>query len=171
MYPCAPGGPNDYVYVTVASTRMWDQFCVAIDRHDLLVDPRFETGRLRQQHAAELDAEVSAWTRRHTKFEAMRLLCEGGVAASAIFDTMDVFNDPHLNARGFFQQVNHPAAGRVTLMSSPLRMSESSVPITPAPLLGADTESVLVTELGLGRAELDELLREGAIGVPASATA
>ncbi len=114
MYPCAPGGANDYVHMLISNTRMWDQLCVAIERDDLLVDPRFETGRLRIQHAGELDAEISEWTSRHTKFEAMRILCENGVAASAIFDTMDVFNDPHLAARGFIQQVQHPAEGAIT---------------------------------------------------------
>src|SRR5215213_6933321 len=89
MYPCAPGGANDYVYMLIATSRMWDQMCMAMGRDDLLVDPRFQTARLRQQHAAELDEEIARWTRTHDKFEAMRILCEAGVAASAVFDTSD----------------------------------------------------------------------------------
>lgn len=166
MYPCAPGGSNDHVYMLVSSTRMWDQLCVAIERDDLLVDPRFETGALRIRHAGELDAEISQWTRRHTKFEAMRILCEGGVAASAIFDTMEVFRDPHLNARGFFHQVDDPVRGRIMLMGPPMRMSGSSTAIRIAPLLGADTEGVLVEELGLSPQDLTDLVRDRAVGVP-----
>jgi formyl-CoA transferase len=157
QYPCAPGGPNDYVYMLIATTRMWDQLCVAIGRDDLLTDPRFQTAKLRQQHAAELDAEIAAWTRRHTKFEAMRILCEAGVAASAVYDTIEVFDDPHLQARGFIERVEHPVEGTVTLMKSPIRMSESEVPLRPAPVLGADTGDVLRTELGLRDEDVAEL--------------
>ncbi len=165
MYPCAPGGPDDYVYMLISGTRMWDQLCVAIGRDDLLVDPRFETGTLRIRHADALDAEISQWTRRHTKFEAMRILCEGGVAASAIFDTMDVFSDPHLNSRGFIQQIDDPVRGPITLMGSPIRMSGSATRLEPAPLLGADTEEVLMSELGLSERDLAELAGQGAVGI------
>jgi formyl-CoA transferase len=171
MYPCAPGGENDYVHMLVSSTRMWDQLCLAMDRDDLLVDPRFRTARLRGENADALDAEIRKWTMNHEKFEAMRLLCESGVAASAIFDTMDVFHDPHLNARGFIQSLEHPEAGTVTLMGLPIRMSKSSVPLKIAPLLGQDTVSVLSEELGLSNDELEALSRSGAIGISTTAYA
>ena len=44
------------------------------------------------------------------------ILSEAGVPASAVFDTMDVFTDPHLNARNFIQKVPHPEQGEITLM-------------------------------------------------------
>ena len=163
MYACAPGGENDYVYMLVSDTRMWDRLCVTIGRDDLLVDPRFTTGRSRIEHADELDAEISKWTRQHDKFEAMRILCEGGVAASAIMDTLEVMNDPHLRARGFIEQVPHASQGEVTLMRSPIRMSKSEVPLKAAPLLGANTDEVLGCELGLSAAALAELRSAGAI--------
>ena len=164
MYPCAPGGPNDYMHMLVSSTRMWDQLCVAIDRDDLLTDPRFATARQRNENHAALDAEIRKWTMQHTKFEAMRILCEQGVAASAVFDTMEVFEDSHLRQRDFFVELDHPEAGSVTLMKMPIRMSKSSVEYRVAPLLGADTREVLSTELGLDEAELGALESSGAIG-------
>lgn len=169
MYPCKPGGANDYVYLLVSNTRMWDQLCLAIGREDLLHDPRFESARLRIQHADALDAEISMWTRRHTKFEAMRILCDHGVAASAVFDTMDVFNDPHLNARGFIQRIAHPREGTITLMGCPIRMSDSEVPLKAPPILGADTVDVLRSELGLDAGALAALRADGVVGTaPAS---
>jgi crotonobetainyl-CoA:carnitine CoA-transferase CaiB-like acyl-CoA transferase len=130
-------------------------------RDDLLTDPRFETGRLRNQNQKELDAEIAKWTSQHDKHEAMRILCEGGVAASAIFDTMDVFNDPHLNARGFIETVEHPTEGEVVLMKSPIRMSESEVPLKAPPLLGGSTNEVLMELLGLSETEVTELWEQG----------
>ena len=163
MYPCAPGGSNDYVYMLISDTRMWDRLCVTIGRDDLLVDPRFTTGRLRIANADALDAEIARWTRTHTKFDAMRILCEGGVAASAIYDTLEVMRDPHLGARGFIEEVEHPVEGTITLMGSPIRMSKSKVALRAAPLLGADTDAVLAAELGLEGAALQELRTVGTI--------
>ncbi|MFQ5380333.1 MAG: CaiB/BaiF CoA transferase family protein [Dehalococcoidia bacterium] len=165
MYPCAPGGPNDYVYLTVASTRMWDQFCVAIERDDLLTDPRFQSGRLRNENAGALDAEIRKWSLQHTKHEAMRILCEGGVAASAVFDTLEVFEDPHLRSREFFAQIEHPTQGEITLMRSPIRMPGAETPVTAPPLLGADTAAVLAEELGVTTAEFERLRGAGIAGI------
>ncbi len=163
LYPCAGGGPNDYIYMLIGTTRMWDQLCAAMGRDDLLLDPRLHSGAGRREHADHVDAEIAKWTREHDKHEAMRILCEAGVAASAVFDTMDVFHDPHLRARGFIVEVEHPAEGTVTLMRSPIRMSASEVPLRPAPVLGADTEAVLGAELGLTQADLDALWGERVI--------
>lgn len=163
MYPCAPGGPNDYIYIHVATSRLWDQLCTGMERHDLLIDERFQTGRLRMQNADVLREEIAKWTTQHTKHEAMQLLGKAGAAVSAVFDTMDVFNDPHLKVRGFIEQVEHPAEGTVTLMKSPIRMSQSEVPLQPAPTLGGNTDEVLAGELGLGESEIEELHRQAVV--------
>ncbi len=163
MFPCAPGGEDDYVYMLVATSRMWDQLCVAIGREDLLVDERFGTARDRIANADALDAEIARWTAGQTKQEAMRILCEAGVAAAAVLNTMDLFHDPHLAARGFVEQVEHPVEGTVTLLGSPIRMSESEVALQPAPILGAHSDEVLISELGLSEEELSRLRDEGVV--------
>jgi formyl-CoA transferase len=163
MYPCAPGGENDYVYMLVATSRMWDQLCVAIERADLLVDERYGTARDRVANSVSLDAEIAQWTQTQTKHDAMRILGEAGVPASAVFDTMDLFHDPHLEARGFVQQVEHPAEGPVTMLGTPIRMSESAVALEAAPILGAHSDEVLMGELGLSEEELSCLREDGVI--------
>ena len=163
LYPCKPFGPNDYVYVMVVTTRMWDTLCAVIGRPDLLTDQRFAAERDRERHAGELREEIAAWTRARTKREAMRVLGEAGVPASAVFDTRDLHEDPHLRARGFVQEADHPQAGRLRLLGWPPRMSASEVPIVAAPLLGEHTAGVLREELGLGADELAPLLASGTI--------
>jgi formyl-CoA transferase len=171
MYPTKGGGPNDYVQMLVATTRMWDQLCVAMERADLLEDPRFATGRARREHVDELDAEVTAWTLAHDKWEAARILNEAGVAANAIYDTMDVFNDPHLQARDFIRQVDHPDHGPVTLLGCPIRLSDSEVDLRTPPLLDQHTNEVLAAELELDANDLGRLRESGAIGSPEHAAA
>jgi formyl-CoA transferase len=163
MYPCAPGGPNDYVYLSIVTSRMWDTLCVAMGRPALATDPRFDSPQARSQNVAELRAEITDWTSKRDKHEAMQVLADAGVPASAVFDTVDIFKDPHLIGRGFFQTVEHPAAGSVRLMSSPLRMTGSETKIARAPLLGEHSVSVLRDELGLSEDELSALKQRGVI--------
>lgn len=165
LFPCAPGGSNDYVYIMATTPRMWEALAGAIGRSELLDDPRFATPEARVEHAAELGAEIAAWTRQHTKYEAMRVLGEAGVPASATLDTRDLHQDPHLLARGFVQRVEHPTEGTLTLLGWPPRLSRSEVPMAPAPLLGQHSAEVLREELGLDGAELERLAAAQVIGV------
>jgi formyl-CoA transferase len=166
LYPCAPGGPNDYIFVMVVTTRMWDAFVTAIDRPELAVDPRFETIRDRHQNGDALHAEISAWTMQRTKFEAMELLAGAGVPCSAVYDTSDIFSDRHLNARNQIRTYTHPTVGEVTMQAPPIHLSDSDVGLVPAPLLGQHSFEVLAEELGLGGAEIERLAASGIVGAP-----
>jgi formyl-CoA transferase len=164
VYPCAPGGPNDYLFIMVVTTRMWDTLCAAIGRPELVNDPRFETGPARIEHGDELHAEIAQWTRQRTKHQAMRELGEAGVPCSAVMDTLDLFTDPHLVERGLVQTIPHPTAGDVRVMGSPLRLSASQVPLVAAPLLGEHTATVLAQDLDLDAAAVARLQERGVVG-------
>ena len=107
---------------------------------------------------------IEAWTRSQTKRDAMAALAEEGVCASQVFETHDLFTDPHLLERGFVHEVHHAEHGDVRLLGWPARMSKSAVPIRAAPLLGEHTDQVLVEDLGLGQEAIDGLRERGAIG-------
>lgn len=150
VFPCKGGGPDDYcyVYTTRAHNGHWERLLRTIGREDLLDDPKFATPVLRGQHREEVDAIVAGWTRTRTKQEVMRILGKAGVPAGAVFGTKELWEDENMRARGLFATVAHPVRGKVTIPGWPVRMSESSVPVAPAPLLGADTEAVLSEWLG-----------------------
>ncbi len=170
LYPCKPAGlnepagPNDYVYIMVVTTRMWDTLCLAIERPDLLADPRFERGSKRRAHRDALHAEIATWTRQHTKHEAMRILGEAGVPCGYVADTTDYWKDPHMQERGLIQTVQHAEAGPIDLLRWPPRMRGAELPMRAAPLLGEHTEEVLSQELGLSRGEIAELTAQGVLG-------
>ncbi len=163
LYPCAPGGANDYVYLVVATPRMWEQLCRAIERPELIEDPRFKGWIVRHQNGAACYEEIARWTRAHTKHEAMRILGSAGVPCSAVLDTQDLFADPHLVARGFVRAVEHPTLGRVPHLASPLRLAGSDVPLRPAPALGGHTAEVLRTDLGLTDDAIARLRQNGVV--------
>jgi crotonobetainyl-CoA:carnitine CoA-transferase CaiB-like acyl-CoA transferase len=78
-------------------------------------------------------------------------------------DTMELSNDPDLNRREIFVTVKHPVRGDFKMPGWPVKMSGSKVPITAAPLLGADTQVVYSSLLGLSKDEIAALREEKAI--------
>jgi formyl-CoA transferase len=165
MFPCAPGGPNDYcfIYGSRAHNEHWRRLLDAIGRSDLADEPRFASPELRAERSPEIQAIVSDWTSSRTKREVMETLGRIGVPAGAVFDTMELSNDPHLRANGTFVNVVHPEHGEFIMPGFPVRMSDSSVKVTAAPLLGAHNCEVYSELLGITEAEQQRLKEAGVI--------
>ena len=164
LYPCQGGGPNDYVYLMAVTPRMWEALCAAIGRKDLLADPRFADPRTRQKNREALEDAIAAWTLERSKYEAMQTLAEAGVPASAVLDTKDLYQNPHMVSRGFVHEVEHPEKGKMRLLGWPARMSASQVPIKAAPVLGEHSAEVLAEDLALDEAGIAKLMEAGVIG-------
>jgi formyl-CoA transferase len=165
VYPCKGGGPNDYcyVYTTRAGNHQWQSLLTVIGREDLKDDPRFATPQLRAKNYAPIDETISQWTLSHDKHEVMMMLGKAGVPASAVFDTVELSNDPHLRRRGTFVSVTHPVRGEFVMPGFVIKMSESHVAVRASPLLAADNEAVYGGLLGVGTERLAELRANGVI--------
>ena len=81
-YPCRGDGPNDWVFIMPATTRMWDALCVATGSDELLLGERFATWQARVEHRDELYEAIADWTRQHSKREVMQILGEGGAESA-----------------------------------------------------------------------------------------
>ena len=165
VYPCKGGGPNDYcyVYTTRASNAHWHRLLEVIGRNDLLDDPRFIDAKSRAANFRSVDEIISAWTIHHDKYTVMQRLGDAGIPASATFDTVELSNDPELRERGTFVTVDHPVRGEFVLPGSMIKLSDSHVPVKPAPLLGADNYAVYRDLLGVSEDEIESLQQAGAI--------
>jgi formyl-CoA transferase len=142
----------------------WTLFCKTIGHPELATDPRYENLEARKEHGDELKAIITAWTSARTKNEAMHELCNAGIPASAVFDTTDIFSDPHLTERGFIHHVS-PGENQkeISMLGWPARMSESAVPMELAPGLGDHTAEVLQTEIGMSADAVQALVDDGII--------
>ena len=89
-FPSKGGGPNDYVYVYTsrANPEHWRRLLAVIGREDLIGDARYDSPTARSERAAEVNEMVAAWTRRHTKHEAMEIIGAAGISRHAKGDRM-----------------------------------------------------------------------------------
>ena len=165
LYPCKPGGPNDYVYVfcSRANPEHWQRLLKVISREDLSGDARYDTQVARSQRGAEVDEVIAAWTRQHTKEEAMTLFGAAGVPAGAVFDTLELMNDPSFAERGIMQTIDHPTTGKVKMPAWPVRFDGAAPTVKPSPLLGQHVDDVLGSWLGMDAKELAALRQDGIV--------
>ena len=163
VYPCV--GDDMWLAVSVTSDAEWLALCDAIGRHDLAADAELASAEGRRARHAELDDAIAGWTRGRGHYQAMRLLQARGVPAGAVLKGGETIADPHLESRGFWDDVEHPEAGTYRQVSTPWQLSRSPrSPAMPAPGLGQHNAYVLGEMLGLSESELAALEREGIIG-------
>jgi formyl-CoA transferase len=162
IFPCAPGGPNDWIYVFARPREHWHRLLKVLGREDLIGDPRYETPAARGERAAEVDAMVADWTRRRDKHEAMRIIGAAGVPAGAVLDTMELMNEPSFTERGILQTMDHPT-GPFKMPSWPVRFDGRPAKLEPAPLLGQHSAEILGEWLGMNAGDIETLRKEGVI--------
>jgi len=161
-YPCAPGGPNDYVFL-YAQPQMWPAVAKVLGQPELTEDARFKTVEARWDNRTELNAIVEAWTRQRSKHEVMRLMGDAGVPCGACQDTGEVLADPHLKAREMIVDVDYPTRGTYQTVGCPIKLSDSPVAVSRPPLLGEHTDVLLESLCGVEPDEAKRLRQEGIV--------
>jgi crotonobetainyl-CoA:carnitine CoA-transferase CaiB-like acyl-CoA transferase len=159
LYACAPGGPNDYVWIMTsrANPEHWTRLCTVMGREELIGDPRFKTVADRVKHNDVLDAIISEWTRTRTKHDAMAQVGGAGIPAGAVLDTMELQNDPSFEQRGIMQVMQHPKHSPFKMPAWPVRVDGKPPRVAASPMLGQHTDEVLTNWLGLSEAEVGKL--------------
>jgi crotonobetainyl-CoA:carnitine CoA-transferase CaiB-like acyl-CoA transferase len=148
----------------VSNERIWHRFCAAIERPDLLDDPRFRSNANRVRHIDALEAEVGAWFGAHDAAAIQRVLDEAGVPICPIYSMADIFRDPHYAAREDVAWIDDPAAGSVPMPNVVPRFSETPGAIRhTGPPLGEHNAEVYGGLLGLDDAALEQLRTDGII--------
>jgi formyl-CoA transferase len=163
IYRCAPGGPNDYVFINAWEQPMWLAMLRVMGRAELADDPRFKTAEARWENRAVLNAIIEEWTGTRTKHEAMRLLGDAGVPCGAVQDTGEVLADPHLKAREMIVSLDYPNRGTYQTVGCPVKLSDSPAELTRPPLLGEHTAELLGALCGLDPDEVKRLRDDGVV--------
>ncbi|WP_116198408.1 formyl-CoA transferase [Amycolatopsis circi] len=158
---CAPGGPNDYIYVIVQPVG-WAPLTELIGRPELAEDPDWATPEARLSKLDKVFAMVEEWTEQRTKWEVMELLNARSIPCGPILSTKELIEDETLAELGSVVEVPHPERGAFKTVGCPLKLSDSPVDVERSPLLGEHNGEVL-GELGYSAADVEQLRTAGVI--------
>jgi crotonobetainyl-CoA:carnitine CoA-transferase CaiB-like acyl-CoA transferase len=159
-FACSDG----HIIVTAGNDGQYRKFVEAGGRPELAQDERFATNPLRVQHRDLLVPLLDAMVAQKTRAEWIALLEAAGVPCGPINNVDEVFADPQVQARGMAIDLDHPLAGSVKLVRSPMKLSATPATSDAAPpLLGQHTDEVLAGLLGKSTEEIAALRAQGVL--------
>ena len=150
--------------ILAVGTRIWEPFCQAINRRDLIRHPHFATNALRAGHADELCEILAPITRQKTVETWIREMEAIGVPCGPVNTVDKVVTDPQVQAREMIVSVEDPEAGTIKMAGVPIKLSGTPGKVQGrAPRLGEHTAEVLAEWLGLSADAVARLRQEGVV--------
>ena len=155
---------DGWIIVAAGNDSQFRHFVESGHEPQLADDPRFSTNPERVRHRAELDPLLQKMVLKKTKKEWIELLDTANVPCGPINNFKEVFENEQVIAREIKMEMPHPTAGKVNLVRSPMRLSETPVVENrPPPLLGEHTLEILQEKLGLTELQIKSLKDQGII--------
>ncbi len=170
VYPCRQEtrsltGPGpSWCAIAVTNEAEWEALCRVMGNPLWTADRRYATFDARRENSAEVDRLLGAWTSQYPAQELMRTLQAAGVPAGAVQSQADLWDDPQLKHRNFFQWLDHAECGPMPYDGLQFLLSRTPGRLRmPHALVGEHNEQVLKEFVGLSDNEVAELIAEGVL--------
>jgi crotonobetainyl-CoA:carnitine CoA-transferase CaiB-like acyl-CoA transferase len=163
-YPCRDG----QIYLMVNRPAHWKALAKWIHEetgNEEVLLPIFEgPSSNRQEYRELIDLFISDMTKEHSVEEIFHEGQRRHIAFTPLNSTEQAARGDHLQSRGYFIEVDHPATGPIHYPSAPYRFERTPWSIRrPAPRVGEHNEEVYLGELGLDADELASLRERGVV--------
>jgi benzylsuccinate CoA-transferase BbsF subunit len=160
IYPCK--GDDEWCAISVVREEDWRGFCKAIGNPPWSEEPRFSSLSRRKENEDELDTLVSGWTKKFAAKEVMTTLQAQGIAAGSVQSPKDLVEDPQLQARNSFWELEHPEIGPFLHLGELFRLHQTPASgEMPSPCLGEHLDHVCREMLNIPEDEFTSLLLDG----------
>jgi len=160
VYETADG----YMTLSASAQSIFENVAEAIDRPDIVDDPRFATNEARVDHADELDEIIEAWTRERSTEEAIAAMEAADAIVGPVYDMADIFEDEQYAARDDIVEMDDEDLGSLRTAAPVPRLTRTPGTVDHAgPGHGQHNDEVYLAELGLDEAEYERLREEGVI--------
>jgi crotonobetainyl-CoA:carnitine CoA-transferase CaiB-like acyl-CoA transferase len=163
LYPSQVFATADgYIAIMCAKEKFWRELVLAMDDPELAADTRFTTFADRFAHGPELAATLDRLFRTRPTQEWLSRF-RGKVPSAPVNSVEEALRDEQVLARNMVIHLDHPTFGDIRLTGNPIKFTGMDELYEPAPGLGADTEAILIGELGYGADQVASLLEKGVI--------
>lgn len=149
--------------IAVGNDALWKRFCAAIGRDDLALDTRFTTNLDRVTNYAALKGILDAVFAQATRAAWIERLKEAGVPCGSVRDIGELFRDPQLHARGMVASVPHATIGKVNVVGSPIKLSETPASVRTGPPTLSQHADAILGELGYDAEAIGSMRTRGVI--------
>jgi crotonobetainyl-CoA:carnitine CoA-transferase CaiB-like acyl-CoA transferase len=154
---------DGFLVVAVATDALWARFCRALERADLIDDPRFVVNPLRCENRVELEQVLVPELARHDAEEWARRMDEAGVPCSPVNSIDTVLSLSQVLHREMVVDVEHPKIPDLRVPGIPIKLSNTPGSVRrPPPLLGEHTDEILES-LGYEGNEINSLRDSGVV--------
>ena len=153
---------DGYLAILPYTDQNWRDFFTIAGRPDLLEDPRFKTLSTRLKHIEFLYEELGKIATTRTNAEWLDELDRRNIPGMIVNSLESLLHDPHLEATGFWQVMEHPTEGTLRLPGIPAAYSKTPASIRRLPPRLGEHSLEILRESGLGEPEIDALLASGA---------
>jgi crotonobetainyl-CoA:carnitine CoA-transferase CaiB-like acyl-CoA transferase len=160
---------DGYLAILPYTDQNWRDFFKIAGRQDLLEDPRYATLGSRLKHIEFLYEEIGKIATSRTNAEWLAELDASNIPGMIVNSLESLLTDPHLEATGFWQLVEHPTEGPMRLPGVPASYSKTPGSIRRLPPRLGEHGVEILREAGLGASEIDALVASGAMRLPRSA--
>jgi crotonobetainyl-CoA:carnitine CoA-transferase CaiB-like acyl-CoA transferase len=155
-YRTSPGEYNDWCTIACFSDEEWQKLTGIMASPAWATDEKFTTLAGRLEHQEEMDQGIEVWTKTLGKYEIMELCQAAGVRSMPVQSSENrVDNDPQLQHREMYMEMEHLAMGNWRLQNAPFKMSETpAFNSRPGSLIGQHNREVFEGLLGIDHDEL-----------------
>jgi crotonobetainyl-CoA:carnitine CoA-transferase CaiB-like acyl-CoA transferase len=144
--------------IGIANDNLWQRFCRAVGREELIADPRFRTNPDRVAHFAETVATVQAIIGERPRDEWTSLLTGLGVPCAPINTLKEMLDDPHTAARGIVLDYDHPTLGPMKSIAHPVVFNGAERAVVTAPPLHGEHTRRILEAVGYDADAIDALM-------------
>ena len=158
-------GKDGWVCIMCGNESMWAPLARAMERSDMIEDPRYDTFDHRYENRDEVYRIVEEWVHGLDSVDrVVELMAEAGVPCDRVNTVEQALAHPQVSARELLVEKTHPTLGPMKIVGSGLHLSETRTdPPGEAPFLGQHNREVLIEVLGRSSDEVDQLVESGVL--------